>query len=117
VSRHKSYAYGNWEDHIWDHRESEYLDDPESDDVVEMACSEAQEIAARQESYQDFLSTDYWQRARQIVMSRANCRCEGCGCLSSRLEVHHKKYPKRGTEHLNPHLMEALCRSCHENSH
>jgi 5-methylcytosine-specific restriction endonuclease McrA len=105
------------ESDIWEHRESEFLDDPDECDIAEAVGSSHVDMIDRKENYQDFLSTDYWQRARQVVISRANGRCEGCGCLSSRLEVHHKKYPRRGTEHLNPHLMEALCRSCHENSH
>jgi 5-methylcytosine-specific restriction endonuclease McrA len=116
ISR-KDYAYGCWGDHVWEHRESEFLDDPDADDIIEIACSKAQDVADRQESYQSFLQTDYWQQARSLAIQRANGRCEACGCLSTRLEVHHKRYPKRGTEHLNQHLLEALCRSCHEQSH
>jgi hypothetical protein len=47
---------------IWEHRESEFLEDPEDNDIAEIVGSSHIEMIGRQERYQDFLSSDYWPK-------------------------------------------------------
>lgn len=114
---YRNYRDEGWEEHLWEHRgDSEYLDDPEQD-VDSILRERAQAVAERQECYSAFLESDYWQRVRNAVLKRARLCCEGCGRLSDHLEVHHKRYPRRGTELENLHMLEALCHTCHEAFH
>lgn len=58
---------------------------------------------------------------RNIVLSRAGGRCERCGMLSDRLELHHRKYRSRGGRHVMSNIV-ALCgwgnhTGCHGWSH
>jgi len=116
---HKNYREDEWTDgeHVWDLRESEFIDEGNLEDLICITQFKAQEIAFRQESYDEYLCTDYWLNTRKLVLMRANNKCEACGRTSKYLDVHHKKYCKRGTEQLNLHLLEALCRACHSQSH
>ena len=113
----RNYAFGGWQKYIWYHRESEYIEDPETYEYLDQAVHAAQEAADRQESYQYYLCGNYWQEVVAKVKERAQGRCEGCGTLTNKLEIHHKKYPRRGTELENLHLLLALCRRCHAASH
>lgn len=69
----------------------------------------------RSEAYRDYLLTPEWKAKRNLVLRRANGRCEGCGIADAE-EVHHMKYPKRwGDEFLFD--LVALCVPCHRRIH
>jgi hypothetical protein len=112
---HKDYRYGGYEDHLWDFRESEYLDDPDQD-ISEQLALKGQEAADRQESYSNYLDSPYWAKVRAAVFARAGHRCQKCG-FRDKLQVHHKAYPARYTELENLHMLVLLCHKCHESHH
>jgi 5-methylcytosine-specific restriction endonuclease McrA len=113
--KHKSYRYGDYEYCLWDFRESEFIEDPESD-IDSQLRSRGVDAADRQESYDDYLESSYWAKVRMKALVAANCKCSRCGSLE-KLQVHHKQYCKRFTELQNMHLLEVLCQSCHQQEH
>ena len=113
--KHKSYRYGDYEDCLWDFRESEFIEDPESD-IDDQLRSRGIAAADRQESYDDYLETDYWQKVRQKALIKSDFKCQQCGS-TQKLQVHHKAYCKRYTELDNMHLLQVLCRQCHHDEH
>ncbi len=66
--------------------------------------------------YQTFLKTKYWLLVSKHVKNLFNNKCAKCS-HNKHLQVHHKKYPKRFTEHLNIKLLECLCSKCHNLEH
>jgi hypothetical protein len=91
-----------------------YLTDPEEDpdflDVLDVYGG------FPDEKYQGFLRSNYWQQARSAVLTRDGHRCVHCNS-KYRLQVHHRRYFRRGTELENLHLLETVCRDCHEKEH
>jgi hypothetical protein len=72
----------------------------------------------RQERYQVYLDSLVWQEKRQMVLARAEYKCERCGQRSEKdtpLEVHHVVYGERGEE--DGADLEALCADCHAAQH
>ena len=112
---YKNYRDGNWEYCLWDFRENEYLDDPD-EDIHCVLASKGEAAANRQESYDNYLETDYWQKVRQQALIRFDSKCQQCGS-TEKLQVHHKAYPKRYTELDNMHLLQVLCEQCHHDEH
>jgi hypothetical protein len=112
---HKSYRYGGFETQLWHLRGDDFIEDPESD-LDEILRERGRSAAMRQESYDDFLASNYWERVKAAMHMRHNSKCQQCG-TSDNLQVHHKKYPRRGTELQNLHLLELLCESCHHQLH
>jgi 5-methylcytosine-specific restriction endonuclease McrA len=111
-----TWEYGDWHDQLMDFRETfEYLDDPEND-IDELLRERAEQFGHQQQSYQAYLESSYWQSVRSKVLARANGYCESCGAEAD-LQVHHKQYCPRYSEHKHLHLLEALCESCHSQSH
>jgi len=115
MSKHNNYRYGEWANKLWDFRESEFLDDPDEDIHIQLAFK-GEAAAERQESYDDYLNTDYWQKVREKAIANANCKCQKCGSIE-KLQVHHKIYCPRFTELENIHLLEVLCEKCHHIEH
>ena len=115
MSKHVNYRYGEWQNHIWDFRENEYLEDPDAD-IHDLLATKAQGAADRQESYDHYLETEYWSRVQAKALVAANFKCQQCSS-TSKLQVHHKKYCKRFTELDNMHLLEVLCKQCHDGEH
>ena len=113
--RHTSYRNGDYEERLWDFRESEFLDDPD-EDIDCMLRSKGQDAALRQESYDDYLDSSYWHKVRKKALLAANHRCVRCGSEQF-LQVHHRSYCRRFSEHENMHLLEVLCSRCHEQEH
>ncbi len=121
---------------IWDARDSEYIEDPENDpcsaihefsnkleedfDSLLGKAFEAEEKAEQrwwnQLSYQEFLRSDYWNTVRHAVLSRDSNRCQTCGSTQD-LQVHHRWYPKRGTELDHLGALVTLCSRCHSGEH
>jgi len=64
----------------------------------------------RTKDYQDYIRSAQWKAIRQVMLKRADGRCENC---SSRLnlEVHHKHYETFKRESFSD--LKVLCRSCH----
>ena len=57
-----------------------------------------------------------WQRIRMLVLERAGYRCEACGKIGARWEIHHKvKLRDGGSNDLEN--LECLCRDCHFAQH
>lgn len=69
-------------------------------------------MRAHSAMYEEVLSSDEWRsrRARRIAANRA--RCEWCGWMADRLELHHKTYERLGREREED--LELLCPDCHE---
>lgn len=60
-------------------------------------------------------------RARPLVRARATGSCEGCGLLTTQLDVHHRQARGAGGVHgaaaqvaNDPRNLLALCRDCHD---
>ena len=111
---------GNWADGEWagqefEFRETlEYLDDPE-DDIDDVLRATAERYGHLQDSYSAYLESSYWRGVHAQAVARAGGKCK-CG-EADHLQVHHKKYCKRYTEHLNMDLLEVVCPSCHAQAH
>ena len=58
-----------------------------------------------------------WQRVRREVLERAGWRCEGCGKLAGRFEIHHATPIHKGGAAFDPGNLEALCLGCHADRH
>jgi 5-methylcytosine-specific restriction endonuclease McrA len=112
---HNSYRYGGYEDCLWDFRGGDFIEDPDEDMDQSLRCR-GQDAADRQETYDDFLESDYWAKVRAAMMAKHDCKCQSCGAID-KLQVHHKSYPKRYTELHNLHMLELLCQTCHHQSH
>lgn len=60
--------------------------------------------------------TDGWKVARRLVLKRANNKCERCGKIPKRIEIHHKK-PVRACSSIkeanNLSNLIAVCIKCH----
>lgn len=62
--------------------------------------------------YETFIASAVWAAKRAPVLTRADGRCERCGCKGTVLEVHHRNYDRFGGDEL-PSDLEALCPACH----
>ena len=74
-------------------------------------------------TYDEFLSTEYWEIISYYIKITRNFTCEKCGKkynIMSKLNVHHKTYAHHGEEH-KPEViendLELLCENCHDNFH
>lgn len=74
-------------------------------------------------TYDEFLSTEYWEIISYYVKITRNFTCESCGkriLIMSKLNVHHKTYDHHGEEH-RPEIIEndlsLLCEDCHKEYH
>ena len=111
---------GRWDEGDWaglefEFRETlEYLDDPD-EDIDHALRLRAEDYGHNQSSYSAYLESSYWKQVRVQALNAAGCQC-GCG-ETENLQVHHKKYCARYTEHLNMHLLEVVCPRCHAQSH
>ena len=62
-------------------------------------------------TYKEYLSSSTWQKIRADALRGAEHRCQLCNARDN-LEVHHRRYPTRGTEHW-PNDLTVLCSLCH----
>jgi hypothetical protein len=113
--KHQNYRYENYEERLWDFRESEFIEDPENDIDFQLRLKGV-DASDRQESYDDYLESSYWAKVRTKALVAADCKCSRCGS-PEKLQVHHKQYCKRFTELQNMHLLEVLCQACHYQEH
>lgn len=67
-------------------------------------------------SYQDFLNTPFWKKARTNALTEAGHRCRLCNTLDD-LRVHHRIYENRGWEDRHPEDLTVLCDPCHKKYH
>lgn len=70
-------------------------------------------------SYDDFLSTKYWDAVRNYKLIKAIYRCQLCN-KEEKLYVHHRTYQNHGSEHLKTYAdadLIVLCKQCHEKFH
>lgn len=68
----------------------------------------------------NFYKSDAWKLARQIKITQADGRCEGCGNIGT--EVHHIKRLTVDNVNdvsvsINPENLELLCKGCHNKEH
>lgn len=68
-------------------------------------------MEAHSASYEERISSDAWRRLRARRIRQARGRCEWCGWLADRLELHHKTYERLGHERDSD--LELLCPDCH----
>ena len=62
--------------------------------------------------YRDHLASDDWRRLKKRLLLERGARCEHCGVLPRRLDLHHKTYERLGCE--SDDDLELLCRACHD---
>lgn len=79
--------------------------------VRDVMHEKGSEIKAKHRTY---LCSEAWQRQREKALWTADYKCEVCDNPLD-LQVHHKGYPKHGTERRAD--LEVLCRRCHEKKH
>jgi 5-methylcytosine-specific restriction endonuclease McrA len=63
------------------------------------------------QAYSRYINSYAWKKRCKEVRRRANNRCERCGSLPIRLEVHHLTYERFQNEPLED--LQALCPGCH----
>ena len=83
--------------------------------VPELDEHEAFHAAARAMNYKRYIRTLYWGIIRGWMTSQTP-RCAQCG-NPGRLQIHHKTYDHRGSEHLNLQDLEVICSLCHKSEH
>jgi len=71
-------------------------------------------VTETQKEYRRFLQSADWQEKKAVMNFMADYRCERCGS-PIKLDTHHVRYPKRGTE--TPYDLRVLCRVCHRKEH
>lgn len=64
------------------------------------------------QAYKCYISSPRWRRLCRQVRDRAKNRCEKCGALHGRIEVHHLTYERFRSE--RPVDLLLLCVRCHE---
>jgi len=64
--------------------------------------------------YKRYLNSKQWLALRQLVLERANGKCEKCGNPAQ--AVHHKKYPNDLHNDCTDNLI-AVCNKCHKEIH
>jgi 5-methylcytosine-specific restriction endonuclease McrA len=57
----------------------------------------------------------WWKRRRYARMLKAGGKCERCGVVTTKFDVHHVNYDRLGEERDTD--LEVLCRTCHEGHH
>ncbi|MEH2100930.1 MAG: hypothetical protein V7K76_14490 [Nostoc sp.] len=67
-------------------------------------------------AYNEFLSSEYWQDCRRLVLARDNFRCVKCGA-NQKLQVHHLTYEHHGSEMEHLADLTTLCCRCHTSTH
>ncbi len=65
-------------------------------------------------AYKAYISSARWRIFCKGIISIRNSRCEKCGAVGVRLEVHHKTYEHFHDE--RPEDVEVLCRKCHQSA-
>jgi hypothetical protein len=81
------------------------------DDIIRRLARREADWWAR---YNEYLTTEKWQRIRARVMERARDLCEGCRERPAQ-QVHHLTYKHVGDEFLFE--LVAVCEACHERIH
>jgi len=64
--------------------------------------------------YREYLRTNEWLERRMRAIRRAEHRCQACN-TTGRLNVHHRTYERRGSEHDEDLIV--LCAGCHQIFH
>jgi 5-methylcytosine-specific restriction endonuclease McrA len=65
-------------------------------------------------NYYKYLSSEEWQKKRQLILKRDNFICQGC-LVNNATEVHHKTYINVGNEFCFELI--SLCEDCHSSIH
>ena len=65
--------------------------------------------------YRKYLKTEHWKSTREKRIRLSKYKCDNCGCKTTRLEVHHKTYVRRGREKMSD--LQSLCVACHRKIH
>lgn len=68
-------------------------------------------------NYQEFLSSDYWQKVRFETLVSSRGLCHACFTESVFNDAHHFIYPKDGWYKTEPRHLAILCRDCHDIVH
>ena len=58
-----------------------------------------------------------WKRLRIAILARDKWRCQHCGRVAKRPEVHHVRSPFDGAPMWEPDNLRTLCRDCHFEIH
>jgi 5-methylcytosine-specific restriction endonuclease McrA len=99
-------SYEVWERPIVSPRTENLPAEPTADRVEEL----------RAMPYSEYLETPEWRVTRRHATKAAEDKCQRCGRLSRRLDVHHRTYERLGREDSMSDL-EVLCRQCHQKEH
>jgi 5-methylcytosine-specific restriction endonuclease McrA len=59
-----------------------------------------------------YMKTTKWKKKRKAKLDQVGRRCERCGSVTGRIDVHHKTYERLGNERLEDLIV--LCVRCHE---
>lgn len=66
--------------------------------------------------YAQYLQTPYWKCVRAMAMERDGGRCRMCNSAGP-IQVHHRTYEHRGSEHEHLDDLTTLCADCHQRHH
>ncbi len=62
--------------------------------------------------YSAYLRSDIWRGIRAQALQKANNKCERCGAINVKLDVHHRTYQNAGGFE-KPDELQVLCYRCH----
>ena len=68
-------------------------------------------------TYREYLLSPEWKALRKLALKRDSYRCQHCGYIGDRLQVHHLSYDGIYTMNFHVDQLQTLCSWCHSNIH
>ena len=69
------------------------------------------------DTYREYLVSPEWRALRKLALKRDSYRCQHCGYIGDRLQVHHLSYDGIYTMNFHVDQLQTLCDRCHDMVH
>ena len=69
------------------------------------------------DTYRKYLASPEWRALRKSALKRDSYRCQHCGYIGDRLQVHHLSYDGIYTMNFHVDQLQTLCSWCHDELH
>ena len=68
-------------------------------------------------AYRKYLASQEWRALRKLALKRDSYKCQHCGYIGDRLQVHHLNYDGIYTMNFHVDQLQTLCNICHDEVH
>ena len=68
-------------------------------------------------TYREYLQSAEWDALRELALKRDLHRCQHCGYIGNKLQVHHLSYDGIYTMDFHVDQLQSLCSICHKEVH